>query len=148
MKGAEGSKLFTLSLPVKRARLFWVRTVTGLLETGVLLALFGIVTWLLLRPLMETANDALETFVVIACFAMAIYAISACLSTFCDEGWRLRISGLAIMVIFALSAFRRLPPAIDIFRSLAAASPLITHQIPWPTIIATVVLAVLFLRRR
>lgn len=32
-KGGEGSKLFTLSLPVTRAWLFWVRTVTGVLET-------------------------------------------------------------------------------------------------------------------
>jgi hypothetical protein len=144
-KGGEGSKLFTLSLPITRARLFWVRTVTGMLETGALLSLFAVAAWLLLPPPAGNAEDALGSFAVMVSFSMAVYAISACLSTFCDEGWRIRLSGLAVAGIFALSASHRLPRAIDIFRSLGVASPLITHQTPWATIIATGVLAVLFL---
>jgi len=143
-KGGEGSRLFTLSLPVTRARLFWVRTAAGVLETAALLSLFAVAAWLLLPSLAGNANDALGTFAVIVSLSMAVYAISACLSTFCDEGWRIRLSGLAAVGIYVLSASRRLPPAMDILQSFVSKSPLVTHRMPWDTIVAACLLAVVF----
>jgi hypothetical protein len=143
-KGGEGSKLFTLSLPVTRARLFWVRTVTGLLEAGALLLLLAVAAWLVFPPLAGNADDALGTLAVIVSFSVAVYAVSACLATFCDEGWRVRLSVLAVAGLFFLSASRRFPPAIHIFRSLVFESPLVTHRMPWDAIVAACVLAVVF----
>jgi len=139
-KGAEGSTLFTLSLPVTRNKLFAVRTVFGILETIALLSLFSIAAWLLMPMFRVNAHDALGALAVIIASSMTVYAISACLSTFCDESWRIRLSALAVVGVFIL-----LPKPFDIIRPLVVASPLITHQIPWVTIVAACVLAALFL---
>ncbi len=143
-KGGEGSKLFTLSLPVTRARIFCVRTVIGVLETGALLLLLAVAAWLLLPSRVESVDDVLGSLAVVVSFSMAVYAISACLSTFCDEGWRIRLSGLAVVGIFGLSASHRLPRGLDIFRSLVSESPLLTHRTPWDAIVSACVLAVVF----
>lgn len=144
-KGTPGSAQFTLSLPVTRTRLFTVRTVTGVLETVALLALFFIATWFLAPVFVVTAQDALGYFAVIVSCSLALYAISACLSTFCDEGWRFRGSGLAVVVLFMLSTGRRLPASVDIFKAFSGASPLLTHQVPWAVIATACVLALLFI---
>lgn len=144
-KGGAGSTLFTLSLPVTRARLFAVRTVTGMLETLALLVLFAVAAGLLLASLGVNAHDALGAFAEIVTCSFTVYAVSACLATFCDEGWRYRVSAIALVALFMLANTDPLPRSIDIFRPLAAASPLITHQIPWVPIVSACVLAVLFL---
>jgi hypothetical protein len=145
VKGGEGSKLFTLSLPVTRARLFWVRTATGVLETAAILALLAAATWLLLSPsLAGNVLDALKTFALVFFVSITAYAISVCLSTVCDEGWRLRVSGLAVAGSWLLHALNRLPRAIDIFQPIGLQSPLVTHQIPWAALITSGVLAAVF----
>jgi len=52
------------------------------------------VVWFIVRPLGENAQDALGYFAVVVSASLAIYAISACLSTFCDDGWRFRLTAL------------------------------------------------------
>jgi hypothetical protein len=105
-KGGEGSTLFTLSLPVTRVRLFAVRTVTGVLETVALLTLFNFVIWLLVPKLATNADVGLGYFAVIVSSSLAVYAISACLSTFCDEGWRYNGSVLIVGLLFMLTMAR------------------------------------------
>lgn len=144
-KGGEGSTSFTLSLPVARARLFAVRTVTGVLEMAALLTLFGFVIWLLAPNLATNSEVALGYFAVIFSFSLAVYAISACLSTFCDEGWRFRGSGLVVVVLFMLGTAGKLPRSINLFRGIGGASPLVAQQAPWATIVTGCVLALLFL---
>lgn len=142
-KGSEGSTLFTLSLPVTRTRLYAVRTVTGVLEMMALLTLFGFVIWLLVpRP----ANQvALGYFAVIVASSLAVYAISACLSTFCDEGWRFRGSGLVVAALFMLSTAGRLPRSINIFGGIGdVTSRLVTPQTHWDAVATACVLALLF----
>jgi hypothetical protein len=143
-KGGEGSTLFTLSLPVTRTRLFAVRTVTGVLELVALLTLFGFVIWLLVPKLATNAQVALGYFAVIVSSSLAVYAISACLSTFCDEGWRFRGSGLVVVVLFMLATAGKLPRSINIFRGIGVTSPLVAQQIPWVTIVTPCILALLF----
>lgn len=145
LKGGEGSTLFTLSLPVSRARLFSVRTATGVLETVGVLALFGVAAWLLLPLGAANARDVLASLAVIVSFGVTLYSISACLSTFCDEGWRIRLSSLTVAGLFALFVGHKLPRFIDIFGALVSSSPLITHHVPWAMIISTCAVTVLFL---
>lgn len=142
-KGSEGSTLFTLSLPVTRTRLYAVRTVTGVLEMMALLTLFGFVIWLLVPKL---ANQvALGYFAVIVASSLAVYAISACLSTFCDEGWRFRGSGLVVAALFMLSTAGKLPRFINIFGGIGdVTSRLVTPQIHWDAVATACVLALLF----
>jgi hypothetical protein len=143
-KGSERSSLFTLSLPVTRTRLFAVRTVSGVLEMVALLTLFGFVIWLLVPKLATNAQGALGYFAVIVSSCLAVYAISACLSTFCDEGWRFRGSGLAVVVLFMLATAGKLPRSINIFRGIGVTSPLVAQQILWVTIATACILALLF----
>jgi hypothetical protein len=143
-KGSEGSTLFTLSLPVTRTRLFAVRTVTGVLEMIALLLLFGFVIWLLVPKLATNAQAALGYFALIASSSLTVYAISACLSTFCDEGWRFRGSGLVVVVLFMLATAGKLPRSINIFRGIGVTSSLVAQQIPWVTIATGCILALVF----
>lgn len=143
-KGIEGSMIFTLSLPVTRARLFLVRTAAGALETLAFTTLVAAAGWLLV-PVSLSAHDVLGYWALIAGCGLTFYAISACLSTFCDEGWRIRCSGLAVVLLFALSMASAVPRSINIFVLLISSSPLITHQTPWDAITAACALATLFL---
>lgn len=142
VKGADGSRLFTLSLPVTRARLFLVRTVTGVIETLALLALFALCAWKLLPTGVANGHDALGSFALIAAFSLALYAISACLSTFCDEGWRIRGSAIIFVGLYGLSAAGMFPRTINFFIPLVSSSPLITHQIPWAMIFSVSVVTI------
>lgn len=144
-KGSEGSTLFTLSLPVTRARLFYVRTITGVVETVGLLTLFGLAVWKFMTPVVVSAHDALGTLAVVVSVSLALYGISACLSTFCDEGWRIRGSGILFIGLWVLSAAGKFPRSINIFVPLISSSPAVTHRIPWTTIVSGGVLAVMFL---
>ena len=145
-RGAEGSTPFTLSLPVTRSRLFAMRTIAGILETILLLALYLIVTsWLLLPSPGPSLADALRHLAAAGACSLAVYCLSACLSTFIQESWRIRASMLAIALLFVLASMRSLPPWADIFRPFVLQSPLLTHQMPWATIGVAVGLSALFL---
>jgi len=143
-KGSERSSLFTLSLPVTRTRLFAVRTVSGVLESIVLVVLLGVVAWLLMPRHAVNAYETVAYLPAILSSSLAAYAISACLSTFCDEGWRIRGSGLVVVVLFMLAAAGKLPRSINIFRGIGATSRLVAPQIPWMTIATACILALLF----
>lgn len=144
-KGGERSTLFTLALPVSRTRLFVVRTVIGVLETTAFLAVFAMVVWLLLPPLAVSVSGVLGVFVVILSWGLTVYGISACLSTFCDEGWRIRASALAVVIAFVPLFNGAVSHSVDLLRRHGEASLPITHQIAWMTLAAGCVLAVLFL---
>lgn len=142
----ERSMLFTLSLPVTRTRLFAVRTIIGLVETVVLLASFGaVVVWLLIPRYTVNGHQTFAYFAVLISCAFSVYAISACLSTFCDEGWRFRGSALVVTVLFMFGVAGKLPRSINVFRAFAVTSPPATFQILWEAIAAACVLAFLFL---
>ena len=143
-KDSERSSLFTLSLPVTRTRLFAIRTITGILESVVLVVLLGVATWLLMPPHVVNTYAALTYFPVILSCSLVVYAISACLSTFCDEGWRFRSSGLVVVVLFMLATAGKLPRSINILRGIGVTSPLVAQQIPWMTIATACVLALFF----
>lgn len=142
-KGSESSTLFTLSLPVTRTRLFAVRTIIGVFETVVLLLLLGVVViWLLMPRHTLDAHQTLAYFALFLSCGFIAYAISAFLSTFCDEGWRIRGSGLVVVVLTVLAAGGRLPRSIEIFH---VTSPRVSHPIPWEAIAAACVVAFLLL---
>lgn len=143
-KSAEESTLFTLSLPVTRVWLFVVRTFTGVIETLALLTLFTVAAWLLAPPLVLNAYGALRFFALIVPCSLTVYAVSACLSTFCDESWRFRISSLAIAMFHVLASLGKVPVPFDISRTVVVTSPLTMYQIPWLTLVIACVLAFLF----
>src|SRR5215467_12649318 len=92
-KGLHGSMYYTLSLPVKRTRLFSVRVSLGLAETAGILVL----TWAALLlvhlhiplPAPQTnapiLSDMFKQGGVTFCCAMAVYSLGVFFSAFLDE---------------------------------------------------------------
>lgn len=146
-KGLEGSTLFTLSLPVTRARLFIVRTAIGLLETAVVLAAFYVGASIVFASygLSWTLPDVLEHFLAAIACSFAVYGLSTCLSAFLDDSWHARISTLTVVVLWLLALRNQLPAAINVFRPMVQASPLVTHEFPLATAGTALLLSAAFL---
>ncbi|HWG76248.1 MAG TPA: hypothetical protein VN660_05575 [Steroidobacteraceae bacterium] len=138
-KGAERSMIFTLSLPVTRLRLFLVRTATGILETGIFLAILFTALWILWPQPTTSPRDALGYFAMVAACSLAVYALSACLSTFCDEGARVRAS-VVILIVPSAFVFRAGRSSVNTFHDLA----LTTHAASGLIIGTAIALAALF----
>jgi hypothetical protein len=154
---APAGALFTLSLPVSRARLLGVRTATALAEVFALS--FGSS---LLIPLLSAAigqHYAIADAVIhSACFFVAVSAffmVAVFFSTIFDDPWRPPLLALAVAVVLSLlnRAFRR--PAYSGFGVMSAESYFRSGHLPWLGLLAIAVVsaalygvAVAMLRRR
>lgn len=139
-RGLHGSVYFTLSLPVSRFRLLAVRAAFGLLEmAGV--SVFMIVSAWSLFPLVRGGSTWLDVlrlvFTAIVC-TTCFYAVSTSIAAVLEETWQVYGSLLVIGVAWWATTLLRLPPSADIFRIMSDASPLVTHQLPWPAMMLAV----------
>ena len=138
-KGLHGSMYYTLSLPVKRTRLFNVRVSLGLAETAGILVL----TWAALLlvhldiPLHATQtnapilSDMFKQGVVTFCCVTAVYSLGVFFAAFLDEvyqHWATIFTVVGTMVILSRVP---LPAWMQTFLVLSLASPLNTHTMPW-----------------
>ncbi len=147
-KGLHGSTYYTLSLPVSRLRLLVVRVGCGLLETIAINAIVIGLTWSLFRLVRanSTALDLSKAILAAAVCTACIYFVSVFLATFLEETWH--IFGSMFFVVIAWWSLSRLSvgPALNVFRFLGDASPLVTHALPWPAMgISLLSSAILFL---
>ena len=138
-KGLHGSMYYTLSLPVKRTRLFSVRVSLGLAETAGILVL----TWAaLLLVHLDIPPDATQTNapilsdmfkqgVVTFCCVTAVYSLGVFFAAFLDDVYQhwatiITVVGTAVILIRV-----PLPASMQTFLVLSLASPLNTHTMPW-----------------
>ncbi|HEY6346164.1 MAG TPA: hypothetical protein VIY49_32150 [Bryobacteraceae bacterium] len=146
VKGLHGSTLFTLSLPVSRARLIAVRAAAGWLEMSCLVAVWCGANWLAV-PAVRTSVTAMQMFeYIIALFACTstLYFLSVLLGVFLDDLWRMYGTMLAAIAFWLASRSLPLPASADIGRAVAGGtSPLIAHTMPWATMAFSVGLAVI-----
>jgi hypothetical protein len=135
-KGLHGSRHFTLSLPVSRFRLMAARAGLGWLEMAAVFGAWCAALWIVFPVLSETATriELVEHEVVLVACASTFYAINVLLATFLDDVWRIYGSGIAAGALWWLSNRTGLPESANIFRAMAAGSPLITHTMPWTAI--------------
>jgi len=138
-RGVHGSTYFTLSLPVTRARLLMVRGAMGLLETAAVILVMGAALWMLFPPVRTTPIDGVQHLLVVFVCGLAFYGLSVLTATLLDDTWHMWSSTLVILVLWAPPVRRLLPPAFDVFRPLADASPLLTHTLPWTAMAVSVV---------
>jgi hypothetical protein len=146
MKGLHGSTHYTLSLPVSRFRLMRVRTEVGLSELAVVNTVAYTAVWLLF-PLARGSSTPFDLFeliiAAIACTA-CFYFISVLLATFLDDPWQTFGAAFVAMVVWFIASRVSVPPRFNVFGFVGAASPLMTHSLPWPamaiSLIASVVL--------
>jgi hypothetical protein len=142
--GFDGSMLFTLSLPVSRRRLLFVRAGLGAILTTILLAIM--VGYILhLRP---EATSALQVLVymtrVIVC-TMAIYAFSVLLACVLDEIWQVTGAFIFWTAVFLLQAKFDWVAQISPLRGMSLNCYPITAPMPWEAVLGSLALAVLLL---
>jgi len=119
--------LFTLSLPVSRARLLGVRAATGLLEL-LLLAFVPSLLIPMLSPAIQqsySVGSALGQAASLFVTASAFFTLALLLSTFFDDPWRPLMIALAIAIALGIAA--------QIFR---------IHRfghVPWPLLLSSAV---------
>jgi hypothetical protein len=132
---------YTLSLPVKRTRLFSVRVSLGLAETAGILVL----TWaalllvhsaIRLHPtpsdlFKPTPSDMFKQGVVTFCRGTAVYSLGVFFSTFLDEVYQHWATIFTVVSTFVILNRVPLPAWMQNFLVLSLASPLNTHTMPW-----------------
>ena len=132
-KGLHGSMYYTLSLPVKRTRLFNVRVSLGLAETAVILVLTWSALWLV-NPairLNATPSDIFKHGVATFFCVTAVYSLGVFFATFLDDAYQHWATIFTVAGTIVILSRVPLPASMDAFLVLSLASPLNTHTMPW-----------------
>lgn len=132
IKGIQGSRAFTLSLPVSRARLLAWRAMAGMTETAATVVIACCVAGLAFPEVRQVglAGGCQYAFTVVLC-CLPVYALSTLFATFLDQQWQI-IGTMA--VLFACRWTIGNGGLLAIFRAMGTASPLVTHVVPWSAI--------------
>jgi hypothetical protein len=132
-KGLHGSMYYTLSLPVKRTRLFNVRVSLGLAETAGILVLTWSALWLV-NPairLSATPFDMFKQGVVTFFCVTVVYSLGVFFATFLDDVYQHWATIFTVVGTFVILNRVPLPASMHAFLVLSLASPLNTHTMPW-----------------
>jgi hypothetical protein len=139
MKGAQGSVYFTLSMPVTRFRLFAERVGIGLLEFASVNAVTYCLAWFLFPPIRGSSNgiDLVEWILAASVCTVCFYFLSVLLATFLDQTGQM-FGGMfaAGVTLWLVMRFH-----LGLFDFAGAASPLVTHHMPWMPMAISVILA-------
>ena len=144
-RGLQESTYFTLSLPVSRFRLLAVRAALGLLETIGLNAFTIVSAWSLFAMIRgdSTLVDVFRLILTSAVCTACFYFVSVTVSTFLDETWQMYGSLFVIGLAWWGVSQSALPPLANVFAFTTDASPLITHQLPWPAMLLSLSVSML-----
>lgn len=138
--GSHGSMLFTLSLPVSRRRLLFVRAGLGAIQTSVLVAILAGFT-LLQRPVATSAPQALAYVMRAIICTMAVYALSVLLACLLDEMLQFSAGCLFWIAVLVLQLRFVAVARISPLRGMSLISYPVAAPIPWLPIVASLVLA-------
>lgn len=132
-KGLHGSMYYTLSLPVKRTRLFNVRVSLGLAETAVILVLTWVALWLVNPAIRLSAppSDIFKQGVVTFFRVTAVYSLGVFFATFLDEVYQHWATIFTVVGTIVIRNRVPRPAWMQSFLVLSLASPLNTHTLPW-----------------
>jgi hypothetical protein len=146
--GLHGSTQYTLSMPVSRSRLLAVRALVGFVETAGIVAFMIVCTWTLF-PLIRgnsTLADLVKLLLASVTCVLCFYLVSLTIATVWDELWQIYGSLFLTGISWMASMNMPVPPSANVFRFSTDASPLVTHTLPWPAMVVSLVIsAVLFL---
>jgi tellurite resistance protein TehA-like permease len=138
--GFHGSMLFTLSLPISRRRLLFVRAGLGALQTCILVVIMACYI-LHLRPETTSVSQAFVYLTrTIAC-TMAIYALSVLLTCVLDETWHVTGAFILWTALFLMQSKFGWVARVSPLRGMSLNCYPITAPIPWAPIVASLVFA-------
>lgn len=138
--GFHGSMLFTLSLPVSRRRLFFVRAGLGAIETSAFVGMMAVLT-LLRRPEATSAFQFFQYGIRAIVCTMAVYALSALLACVLDEMWQFGGSCLCLSAVWLLQTRSDLVFRFSPLRGMSLLSYPATAPMPWAPVAASVVVS-------
>ena len=144
MTGFHGSMLFTLSLPVSRRRLLFVRAGLGAIETCAMVLLMVVCT-LMMRPGSLSAMQAVAYGTRAVMCTMAVYALAVLLACVLDEMWQFTGACLFWAVFFFLQSRVGLVAQVSPLRGMSLVSYRITEPMPWGPVAGSVVLTLALL---
>jgi hypothetical protein len=137
--GFHGSMFFTLSLPVSRRRLLFVRAGLGALLTCILVVIMA-GYMLFLRPEATSALQALMYMTRAIVCTMAVYALSVLLACVLDEMWQFMAACFFWGVVFVLQSRIDLVARVSPLRGMSLISYPLTAPMPWTPVVASLVL--------
>jgi hypothetical protein len=142
--GFHGSMLFTLSLPVSRRRLFFVRAGLGAIETcGFVAVMAGFA--LFQGPGTISALQALQYGTRAIVCTMAVYALSVLLACVLDEMWQFMGAGLCLSAVFLLQSKSVAIARISPLRGMSLISYPAAAPMPWLPVATSVALTAVLL---
>lgn len=130
-KGLHGSMYYTLSLPVKRTRLFNVRVSLGLAETAGILVLTWSALWLVHPAIRLIPSDMFKQGVVTFFCVTVVYSLGVFFAAFLDDVYQHWATIFTVVGTFVILNRVPLPASMQAFLVLSLASPLNTHTMPW-----------------
>ncbi len=136
--GFHGSMLFTLSLPVSRRRLLFVRAGLGALQTSALVAIMAGFS-LFQRPGATSALQSLAYITRAIVCTMAVYALSVLLACLLDEVWQLMGAGLCWVAVLVLQIKFDVVSRVSPLRGMNLISYPATGPMPWAPVITSLV---------
>ncbi len=142
--GLHGSTQYTLSMPVSRLRLLTVRALLGYLETTGVVIFMLVSAWSLF-PLVRgdsTSSDLLKLLLAALACVLCFYFMSVIIATVLDEIWQTYGSYCLVGLAWWASTRLALPSSANIFSFSTDASPLITHSLPWPAMVISLVMSI------
>ncbi len=142
--GFHGSMLFTLSLPVSRRRLFFVRAAAGAIEAGLVIAAMVGLT-LYWAPFAVSASQVFQSGVRVLVCALPVYALSALLACVFDEVWQFTGATMCLAALWMLQSRSDLLARFSPLRGLSLVSYPATAPMPWAPLIASVAAAAVLL---
>jgi hypothetical protein len=130
---------FTLSLPVSRRRLLFVRAGLGALLTCILV---GIMAGYILfqRPETTSALQALVYMTRVIVCTMAVYALSVLLACVLDEMWQFMAACIFWVAVFLLQSRIDLVSRVSPLRGMSLISYPLTAPMPWAPVTASLVM--------
>jgi len=137
--GFHPSMLFTLSLPVSRRRLLFVRAGLGALQTGILVAIMAAYT-VFQRPGGTTAPQFLVYLARAMVCTMVVYALSTLLACLLDEMWQFYSGFLCCIAAFVLQFRVSLVSWLSPLRGMSLISYPIGGPVPWAPVISSLLL--------
>ena len=135
--GYHGSMLFTLSLPVSRRRLFFVRAGLGAVETCAFVAATAGIT-LLRCPGTISASQVLRYGMRAMVCTMAVYALSTLLACVLDEMWQFTGACLCLGAVLVAQFRWTAVSAWSPLRGMNLLSYPVTAPMPWAPMVASV----------
>jgi hypothetical protein len=142
--GLHGSTQYTLSMPVSRSRLLAVRALIGFMETAGIVAFMIVCAWTLF-PLVRgnsTLADLIKLLLASVTCVLCFYFVSLTIATVWDEIWQVYGSLFLTVICWMASDKIPFPPSANVFSFSTDASPLVTHILPWPAMVVSLVISV------